>query len=283
MLRVTMPAPGSTSTRSSPTGIKKISAADSARAATAFAVTTDSDRVASLVVPMPATMSPDVSPGSHRRRCSSVPASAITADAATVGRTGRRWRRGQLLEHDRQLGQSIPLATELRIDVQAEPSCGDDLLPQAVVWPPAALRLGSSRMRRAPAVPERPATIAFASASARWSSVIAKGIGSTPFSSGPSPGGAELFAVCHRLPTSLRTSALPRRDPELQAGHEAGLVGGQETHGIRDVRWFDVWRGHRLHGGERRQCIIACGSLEVRAELPVHWLAVEHRGVDVRG
>ena len=88
MLRVTMPAPGSTSTRSSPTGIKKISAADSARAATAFAVTTDSDRVASLVVPMPATMSPDVSPGSHRRRCSSVPASAITADAATVGRNG---------------------------------------------------------------------------------------------------------------------------------------------------------------------------------------------------
>ena len=59
--------------------------------------------------------------GDHRRRGDSRQKRAADGGAA------------QLLEHDRQLGQSVPLATELRIDVQAEPSCGDDLLPQAVV------------------------------------------------------------------------------------------------------------------------------------------------------
>ena len=59
--------------------------------------------------------------GDHRRRGDS-----RQKRAADGGAT-------QLLEHDRQLGQSVALATELRVDVQAEPSCGDDLLPQAVV------------------------------------------------------------------------------------------------------------------------------------------------------
>ena len=72
-------------------------------------------------------------------------------------------------------------------------------------------------------------------------------------------------------------------DLELDAGDVAGLVGRQEADGVRDVRGFDVGRGHRLHGGEGQEGVVPARVLQVGPELPEHRRAHEHVGVDVRG
>src|ERR1700744_708372 len=65
---------------------------------------------------------------------------------------------------------------------------------------------------------------------------------------------------------------------ELQARHVSGLVRSQETDRVRDVRGFDVRRGHRLHDREGQQGIVAAGRLKVRSKLSVNRLPFEDRG-----
>ena len=81
--------------------------------------------------PTVATRVPSTSDGSSSDRWASVPASASTAAAITVGRKGPgTTARPQLLDDDGELGEAVALSAVLLGDVQAEPPERGELGPE---------------------------------------------------------------------------------------------------------------------------------------------------------